>query len=105
MILVHFHGKPFTIVVIQVYAAVTDAEKAEVDCFYEDLQHFTELKPKNDAFFIGGDRKEKVRSEEIARITSKFDLGVQNEAGQRLAEFYQENMLVIANTLFQQPKR
>ena len=105
MILVHFHGKPFIIIVIQVYAAVTDAEKAEVDCFYEDLQHFTELKPKNDAFFIGGDRKEKVRSEEIARITSKFGLGVQNEAGQRLAEFYQENMLVIANTLFQQAKR
>ena len=105
MILVHFHDKPFNIIVIQIYAPVTDAEKAEADCFYEDLQHFTELKPKNYAFFIGKDRKEKVGSEEIAKITSKFDLRVQNEAGQRLAEFYQENMRVIANTLFQQPKR
>ena len=105
MILVHFQGKPFTIIVIQVYAPISNAEEAEVIWFYEDLQDLLELTPKKDVLFIIGDWNAKVGSQETSGITGKFGLGVCNEAGQRLIEFCQDNTLVIANTLFQQHKR
>ena len=105
MISVHFQGKPFNIMVIQVYALTRNAEEAEVVWFYEDLQDLLELTPKKDVFFIIGDWNAKVGSQETPGVTGKFGLGVQNEAGQRLIEFCQENALVIANTLFQQHKR
>ena len=105
MISVHFQGKSFTITVIQVYAPTSNTEEAEVEQFYEDLQDLLELTPKKDVLFITGDWNAKVGSEETPGITSKFGLGVQNEAGQRLIEFCQENTLAIANTLFQQHKR
>ena len=105
MILVHFQGKPFNITVIQVYAPTTDVKEAEVEQFYEDLQDFLKLIPKKDVLFITGDWNAKVESEEIPGVTGKFGLGVQNEAGQKLTEFCQENALVIANTFFQQHKR
>ena len=105
MISAHFQGKPFNMTVIQVYAPTTNAEEAEVEWFYDDLQDFLELTPKRDVLFIIGDWNAKVGSQGIPGITGKFGLGVQNEAGQRLTEFCQENTLVIANTLFQQNKR
>ena len=105
MISVRFQGKPFNIMVIQAYAPTSNAEEAEVERFYEDLQGFLELTPIKDILFIIGDWNEKVGSQEIPGVTGKFGLGVQNEAGQRLTEFCQENTLVIANTLFQQHKR
>ena len=105
MVFVHFQDKPFNITVIQVYAPTTNAEEAEVEWFYDDLQDFLELTPKKYVFFIIGDWNTKVGSQEIPGVTGKFGLGVQNEAGQRLTEFCQENALVIANTLFQQHKR
>ena len=105
MISVHFQGKPFNITVIQVYAPITNAKKDEVEQFYEDLQDLLELTPKEDVHFIIGDWNAKVGSQETPGVTGKFGLGVQNEAGQRLIEFCQENSLVIANTLFQQHKR
>ena len=105
MISVRFQGKPFNITVIQVYAPTNNAEEAGVEQFYEDQQDFLELTPKQDVLFIIGDWNAKVGSQETPGITSKFGLGVQNEAGQRLIEFCQENALVIANTLFQQHKR
>ena len=105
MISVHFQGKPFNITVIQVYSLTSNAEEAEVKQFYEDLQDFLELTPKKDVLFIIGDWNAKIGSEEIPGVTGKFGLGERNEAGQRLTEFYQENALVIANTLFQQHKR
>ena len=105
MISVHFQGKPFNIMVIQVYALSSNAEEAEVEWFYEDLQDFLELIPKKDILFIIGDWNAKVGSQETPRLIGKFGLGVPNEAGQRLIEFCQENALVIANTLFQQHKR
>ena len=105
MISVHFQGKLFSITVIQVYAPTTNAEEAEVEQFYEDLQDLLELTPKQDVFFIIGDWNAKVGSQETPAVTGIFDLGVQNEAGQRLTEFCQENAVVIANTLFQQHKR
>ena len=105
MISVHFHGKPFNIMVIQVYAPTSNAEGAEVEQFYEDLQDLLELTPKKDILFIIGDWNGKVGSQEIPGVTGKFGLGVWNEAGQKLTEFHQENALVIANTLFQQHKR
>ena len=104
MISVCFQGKPFNITVIQVYAPASNAEKAEVERFYEDLQDL-ELTSKKDVLFIIGDRNAKVKSQETPGVTGKFGLGVQNEAEQRLIEFCQENGLVIANTLFQQHKR
>ena len=82
-----------------------NAEEAEVERFYEDLQDLLELIPPKNVLFILGDWNAKVGSQEIPGVTGKFDLGVQNEAGQRLTEFCQENALVIANTLFQQHKR
>jgi len=101
MISVHFQGKPFNITVIQVYALTSNAEEAEVERFYEDLQDLLELTPKKEVLFIIGDWNAKVGSQETPAVTGKFDFEVQNEAGQRLIEFYQENALVIANTLFQ----
>ena len=97
---VRFQGKPFNITVIQVYAPTSDAEEAEVEWFYEDLQDLLELTPKTDVLFIIGDWNAKVGSQETPRVTGKFGLGIQNEAGQRLIEFCQENPLVITNTLF-----
>ena len=105
MISVRFQGKPFNITVIQVNAPTSNPEEAEIEWFYEDLQDLLELTPKKDVLFIIGDWNTKVGSQEITEVTGKFDLGVQNEAGQRLAEFYQENVLVMENTLFQQHKR
>ena len=105
MISIHFQGKSFNITVIQVYAPTSNAEEAEVEQFYEDLQDLLELTPKKDVLFIIGDWDAEVGSQEIPGVTGKFGLGVQNEAGQRLIEFWQENALVIANSLFQQHKR
>ena len=105
MISVRFQGKPFNITVIQVYATTGNAEEAVVERFYEDLQDLLELIPKKDVLFIIGDWNAKVRSQETRGITGKFGLGVQNEAGERLIKFCQENALVIANTLFQQHQR
>ena len=103
----HFQGKPLNIRVIQVYAPTNDAEEAEVERFYEDLQDLLELTPKKDVLFIIGDWNAKVGSLETPGVTGKFGLGVRNEAGQcqRLIELCQENKLVIENTLFQQHKR
>ena len=105
MISVHFQGKPFNIKVIQVYAPTSNAEEAEVEWFYEDLQDLLELTPQKDVLFIIGDWNAKVGSQETPGVTGKFGLGVQNEAGQRLIEFCQESALVIENTLFQQHKK
>src|SRR5574341_222517 len=105
MISVRFQGKPFNIMVIQVYAPTSNAAEAEAEWFYEDLQDLLELTPKKDILFIIGDWNTKVGNEETPGVTGKFGLGVQNEVGQRLIEFCQENALVIANTLFQQHKR
>ena len=105
MISVHLQGKPFSITVIQVYALTSNAEEAEVEQFYEDLQDLLELTPQKDVLFILGDWNAKVGSQRTPGVTGKFGLGMQNEAGQRLIEFYQENALVIANTLFQKHKR
>ena len=105
MISVRFQGKLFNITVIQVYAPTSNAEEAEVEQFYEDLQYLLQLMPKKAILFIIGDWNAKVGSQEIPGVTGKFGLGVQNEAAQRLTEFSQENTLVIANTLFQQHKR
>ena len=95
MISVHFQGKPFSVTVIQVYTTTSNAEEAEVEQFYDDLQNLLELILIKDVFFITGDWNAKVGSQEIPGVTGKFGLRVQNEAGQ-------ENTLIIANTLFQQ---
>ena len=105
MISVCFQGKSFNITVIQVYAPTSNAEEAEVEWFYEDLQDILELTPPKDVLFIIGDWNAKVGSQEILGVTGKFGLGMWNEAGQRLIEFCKENALVIANTIFQQHKR
>ena len=104
MISVCFQGKSFNITVIKVYAPTNNAEEAEVELFYENLQDLLELPPKKDILFIIGNWNAKVGSQEIPEVMGKFGLGVQNEAGQKLIEFSQENALVIANTLFQQHK-
>ena len=104
MISVCVYGKPFNIMVIQVYAPTSNAEKAEVEQFHEDLQDLLELTPRKDVLFITGDWNAKVGSQETTGVTGKFGLGVQSEAGQRITEFCQR-ALVIANTLFQQHKR
>ena len=101
MISVHVQDKPFNITVIQVYALTSNAEEAEVEQFYEDLQDLLKLTPKKDVLFITGDRDAKVGNPETPEITGKFGLRVQNEVGQRLIELCQKNTLVIANTLFQ----
>ena len=105
MISVHFQGKPFSIRIIQVYAPTSNAEEAEVEWFYEDLQDLLELTPKKDVLFIIGDWNAKVGSQEIPGVTGKFGFRLQNRVGQRLTVFSQENALVIADTLFQQHKR
>ena len=105
MISVRFQGKQFNIMVIQVYAPTSNAEEAEVERFCEDLQDLLELTPQKDVLFIIGDWNAKVGSQETPGVTGKFGLGMRNEAGQRLIEFYPENALVIANTLVQQHKR
>ena len=95
MISVRFQGKLFNITVIQVYAPTSNAEEAEVEWFYEDLQGFLGQRPKKDVLFIIGDWNAKGGSQETPGVTGKFCLGVQNEVGQRLIEFCQENTLVI----------
>ena len=104
IIFVHFQGKSFSITVIQLYAPTNNAEEAELEWFYEDLQNIIELTPKKDSLFIIGDWNAKEGSQEISGVTEKFGLGVHNKASQMLTEFCQENSLV-ANTLFQQYKR
>ena len=105
MISVCFQRRPFNIIVIQVYALSSNAEEAEVERFYEDLQDLLELTPKKEVLFIIGDWNAKVRNQKLPGVTGKIGHGVQNEAGQRLTEFCQENPLVLANTVFQQHKR
>ena len=100
-----YQGNPFYITVIQAYAPTSNAEETEVERFYEDLQDLLEITPKKDLLFILGDWNAKVGSQETPGVTDKFGLGIQNEAGQRLIEFCQENILITANTLFQQHKR
>ena len=89
MISVCFQGKPFNIAVIQVYVPASNAEKAEVERFYEDLQDLLDLIPKKDILFTIGDWNAKVGSQETPGVTGKFGLGIQNDAGQRLIEFCQ----------------
>ena len=96
MISVRFQGKPFNTTVIQVYAPTSNAEEAEVEWFYEDLQDLLGLTPKKDVLVIIGDWNAKVGSQKTPKVTGKFGLGVWNEVGQRLIEFCQENVLVIA---------
>ena len=98
MISVRLQGKPFNITVIPVYAPTSNAEEAEVERFYEDLQDLLELTPKKDVLFIIGDWNAKVGSQETPGVTGKFGLGMRNEAGQRLMKFCQENALVIATS-------
>ena len=105
MISVRLQGKPFNVTVIQVYAPTSNAEEVEVEPFYEDLQDLLEVTPPKDVLFIIGDWNAKVGSQETPAVTVKFGFGMQNEAGQRLIDFCQDNALVIANTLFQQHKR
>ena len=105
MISVRFQGKLFNIMVIQVYAPTSNAEEAEVEWLYEDLQELLELTPKKSVLSIIGNWNAKVGSQETPGVTGKFGLGIQNEAEQRLIEFCQQNELVLANTLFQQHKR
>ena len=105
MISVRFQGKLFNITVIQAYAPTSNAKEAEVEQLYEDLQDLLELTLKKDVLFIIGDWNAKVGSQDTPGVTGKFGLGVRNDAGQRLIEFYLETALVIANTLFQQHNR
>ena len=105
MISVRFQGKPFNITVSQAYVPTSNIEEAEAERFYEDLQDLLELTPKKDVLFIIQDWNAKVQSQETPGVTGKYGLGIQNEAGQRLIEFFQEDTLVISNTLFQQHKR
>ena len=100
-----FPRQPFNITVIQVYAPTSNADEPEVERFYEDIRDLLELTPKKDVLFIIGDWNAKVGTQETPGVTGKFGLGEQNEAGQRLIEFCQENALAIENTLFQQHKR
>ena len=100
-----FPRQTIYITVIQVYALTSNAEEADVEWFYEDLQDLLELTSKKDVLFIIGDWNAKVGSQETPGVTSKFSLGIGNEAGKRLIEFCPENALVIANTLFQQHQR
>ena len=105
MISVHFQGKPFNITVIQAYAPISKNEEDEVGRFYKNLQDLLELTSKKDVLFLIGDWNAKVGSQETPGVTGKFGPGVQNEAGQRLIQFSQENALVVTNALFQQQKR
>ena len=103
--IIAFQGKPFSITVIQVYAHTSNAEEAEVEWFYEDLQDLLELTLKKDVLLIVGDWNAKVGSQETPGVTGRFGLWVRNKAEQMLIEFCQKNTLIIANTLFQQHKR
>ena len=105
MISVRLQGKPLNIIVTQIYAPISNAKEAEVEWFYEDLQDLLEQTPKKVVLFIIRDWNAKLGSQETPGITGKFGLGMWNEAGQRLIEFFQGNALVITNTLFQQHKR
>ena len=105
MISVHFQGRPLNTTVIQIYAPTSNAEKAEIEQLYEDLQDLPELTPKKDNLIMIGDYNANVGSQEISGVTGRFGLGVQTEAGQSLVVFCQKNAVVIANTLFQQHKR
>ena len=100
MISVHFQSKSLNITVIQDYPLTSNAEEDEVEQFYEDLQDLLELTPKKDVLFIIQDWNEKVGNQEIPGVTGKLCLRIQNEAGQSLTKFCQENTLVIASTLF-----
>ena len=91
MISVHFQGKSFNITIIQVYVLTTNAKEAEVEWFYDDLQNLLELTRNKDVLFIPGAWNAKVGSQEIPEVAGKFGIGVQNEAGQRLTDFCQEN--------------
>ena len=95
---IQYHGNPSL-------CPTSNAEEAEVERFYENLQDLLELTPQKDVLFIIGDWNAKVGSQETPGVTGKFGLGMWNEAGHRLIEFCQENALVLANTLFQQHKR
>ena len=105
IISVHFQGKPYNITVIQAYAPTSNAEEAEVERLYEDLQDLLELTPPERCPFHYRGLECKVRSQETPAVTGKFGLGIWNESRQRLIEFCQENALVVANSLFQQHKR
>ena len=105
MIFACLQGKPFNITVIQAYPLTGNAEEAEVERFYEDLQELLEVIPKEDVLFIIGGWNAKVGNQKTPGVTGKFVLGVQNEEVQRLIEFCQENALVIANSLFQHKRR
>ena len=98
---VHFQGKPFNITEIQVYTPISNCKEAKVEWFHEVLQNLLKLTLKKDVLIIIGDWNANVGTQELPGVTGKFGLGVQNESGQRLTEFCQENALVIANTLFQ----
>ena len=101
MISVHLQSKPFNITLIHIYAPTSNAEEAEVERFYKDLQDFLELTPKKDVLFMTGDWNTKLGGQEIPGVMGKFGLERWNEAGQRLTEFCQKNALVIPNTLIQ----
>ena len=105
MISVRFQGKPFNITVIRVYAPTSNSEEIEVEWFYENLQDLLELTPQKDVLFIIGDWNAKVGSQETPEVTGKLGIGMQNEAGQRLIEFCQENALVVAITLFHNTRK
>ena len=105
MISVHFQGKPFDIMVIQVYAPTSNAEEAKVERLYEDLQDLLELTSKEDVLFITGDWNSKVGSQETPGVTGKFGLGIRNEAGQRLIRVLPRECPCHSKTLFQQHKR
>ena len=105
MISVHFQGKPFNITVIQIYVLTSYSKEAEVEWFYENLQDLLELIHQKDVLFLTWDWNAKLGSQEVPEVRDKFSLGVQNETGQRLVEFCQENALGIANTHFEQHKR
>ena len=105
MILVHFQGKTFSITIIQVFAPTTILKKLKLNSARKTYETLLELIPKIDVIFIIGDWNAKVGSQEIPGITGKLGLGVQNEAGQRLIQFCDENTLLIANIHLQQHKR
>ena len=96
---VRFQGKSYNITVIQVYVPTTNAKEAEVEWFFDDLKEPSRTNTKKDVLFITRERNAKLGSQEIPRVAGKFGLGIQNEAGQMLTKFFQENTLVIANTL------
>ena len=105
MISILLQGKQFNITVIQACAPTSNAEEADIEQFYENIQDLLELTSKKDVLFIIGGWNANVGRQETPGVTGTFGLGIQNEAGQRLMEFCQENALLIANTLFQQHKR